>query len=1224
MLRTGEPPDLHREEVLGAIAFIAERLLVAGEWQGALTDVLTRLGVTLDVSRVWLGRTVQSDLGAASAQLEAEWYAQDASPVSDGSHEASRDGRRGTTLMDMDEAVVADVGGLPEPERAELASGGIVSFVRFPVRVDGAWWGCIGVEDHDRPHRWAPDELDGLRAVAAILGGAIARTIQDERLRSAEQSYRSVIEEIPAVTYLDIVEPNAVRIGSMSPQIETLLGHPPERFLNDPDFWFGLIHPDDVAAVDTEAREAGRLGIAFDREYRMRHADGHWVWIHDVSKPVRDDHGTLRHFQGFMIDVTERKLAEEGLREAEHRYRVMVEHIPAVAYVDEPTDSDGGESARVAFISPQVEAMLGYTPDRFIDDPRFWFEIMHPDDLTRLQSVDAFSVHDLETFVEEYRMRHADGHWVWVHDTSSTVYDDDGRVVSFQGFMTDVTARHEAEERLRQAEERYRAIVEHTPAITYQELPWAGPYDADSVLTYVSPQIETVLGYTAAEWSASHMWSNAMHPDDLPSVLAEGARTSRTGEPYRQDYRMVARDGRIVWFHDEAHLIRDERGEPLFWQGVMVDITERKDTEDQLRQAQERLQALIDHIPAVVYLETPDAAADHFYISPQVERVFGYTATEWAYTPDFWIDRVHPDDRERVGAVDGRSDEERRSFTCDYRFLRADGTYIWVHDEAMFVPMSDGSGFWQGFLFDITERKEAEEQLAAAERVLRATVEHLPAIVYREAPDASPEHFYISPQVETIFGYAADEWRSTPGFWRERVHPDDAEYAVALNAEANATKLPFSSEYRFRDANGDYRWVHDEATYVPDDDGDGWWQGFLMDITARKAAERQLLEAEETFRTIVEQNPAVIYTQESEGSGASISRTTYISPRSPEVLGYEVEEITRDPSLWNRMVHPDDRERVLAVDGDVQDSERSSREYRMIAKDGSIIWVQDDAQLVKVDGRAPFWQGFLLDITERKHAEEQLERALTVEREATRRLRALDDMKNTFLQAVSHDLRTPLAAILGLAITLERGDVHLAEDDARDLARRIAGNARRLDRLVVNLLDMDRLARGIVAPKLAPTDVGALVRRVVAESDLIASSRLRTEIGSVTVPVDASKVERIVENLLANTARHAPPDATIWVSVLGTAEGCLVVVDDDGPGVPEELRDVIFEPFRQGPDAPQHAPGVGVGLTLVRRLAELHGGRAWVEERDGGGASFRVVLPSNPKLQIRLEDDRTS
>ncbi|CAN5693561.1 hypothetical protein BH18ACT17_BH18ACT17_00660 [soil metagenome] len=190
----------------------------------------------------------------------------------------------------------------------------------------------------------------------------------------------------------------------------------------------------------------------------------------------------------------------------------------------------------------------------------------------------------------------------------------------------------------------------------------------------------------------------------------------------------------------------------------------------------------------------------------------------------------------------------------------------------------------------------------------------------------------------------------------------------------------------------------------------------------------------------------------------------------------------------------------------------------------------------------------------------------------------------------------------------------LEEADARDLAGRIANNARRLDRLVTNLLDMDRLARGIVTPKRDETDVGALVGRVAAESELVPRARLAAELEPVVQLIDVAKVERIVENLLANAVRHAPSTSTIWVGVEPQPTGVMIAVEDDGPGVPEELRETVFEPFRQGPDAPQHSPGVGVGLALVRRFAELLGGRAWVQEREGGGASFRVFLPSEPPL----------
>jgi PAS domain S-box-containing protein len=258
------------------------------------------------------------------------------------------------------------------------------------------------------------------------------------------------------------------------------------------------------------------------------------------------------------------------------------------------------------------------------------------------------------------------------------------------------------------------------------------------------------------------------------------------------------------------------------------------------------------------------------------------------------------------------------------------------------------------------------------------------------------------------------------------------------------------------------------------------------------------------------------------------------------------------------------------------------------------------------------FSAFVRDISDRKIAERELERSLEAEREAAHRLRDLDEMKNTFLQAVSHDLRTPLSAILGLAITLERGDrVKLSADDARDLAGRIAGNARRLERLVINLLDLDRLARGIIEPAFEIADVSTVVRQVLDEAALISADRLRADLPELLIPVDAAKLERIVENLLANTARHTPPDATVWVSTRAEADGVVLLVEDDGPGVPEHLREAVFEPFRQGSDAAGHSPGVGVGLALVHRFAELHGGRAWVEEREGGGASFRVWLPSS-------------
>jgi signal transduction histidine kinase len=257
-------------------------------------------------------------------------------------------------------------------------------------------------------------------------------------------------------------------------------------------------------------------------------------------------------------------------------------------------------------------------------------------------------------------------------------------------------------------------------------------------------------------------------------------------------------------------------------------------------------------------------------------------------------------------------------------------------------------------------------------------------------------------------------------------------------------------------------------------------------------------------------------------------------------------------------------------------------------------------------------QGVLIDVTERHRARE-LARDLELERRAGERLRAMDELKNTFLQAVSHDLRTPLAAILGLAVTMGRDDVAFPPDETRELARRIAQNARRLDRLVTDLLDLDRITRGDVELVFRPTDVGALVTDLVEATDVLEGRDVALRTDPVVIPVDVPKVERIVENLLGNAVKHTPPDARVWIRVRAWEDGALIVVEDDGPGVAPEDRDRIFDAFQQaGSEASAFAPGMGVGLSLVSRFAELHDGGAWVEERPGGGASFRVFLPGHP------------
>ena len=521
-------------------------------------------------------------------------------------------------------------------------------------------------------------------------------------------------------------------------------------------------------------------------------------------------------------------------------------------------------------------------------------------------------------------------------------------------------------------------------------------------------------------------------------------------------------------------------------------------------------------------------------------------------------------------------------------------------------------GLWVFSLLRWRQARRETRARAAAEHRYRTLVEEMPAVTYvaESLHHEDGASKYIAPGIEQLLGFTPEQWLDDPDIWRKRIHPDDREAVMAESERTDQAGEPFSMEYRLIGRDGRVVWVRDDAV-VMERGRPGRrsvWQGVLLDLTERKETEERLLEAENRYRSLVETIPAVTYVDRVD----ALSTTIFVSPQIEAMLGYTVEQWKEDLGLWMRALHPNDRNRV--VDASARHNETGEPfdiEYRIRATDGRWLWVRDQATIVRDEqGRPRFSQGVMTDITDAKLAEEALREREQREREAAERLRALDEMKNAFLAAVSHELRSPLTSILGLALTLERQDMSKA--DRRDLLDRLASNARKLDKLLKDLLDIDRLSRGIVTPQYRPTDLGALVRRTVDSLEVPAGRRVLVDAKAVVVPADPPKVERIAENLLANAFRHGGPDATVWVHVREEDGGVLLAVEDDGPGVPRHLQKAIFEPFRQGPTASPHSPGTGIGLSLVAMFAELHGGKAWVEERDGGGASFRVFLPMVP------------
>ncbi|MFB3739257.1 MAG: PAS domain-containing protein, partial [Candidatus Velamenicoccus archaeovorus] len=487
-------------------------------------------------------------------------------------------------------------------------------------------------------------------------------------------------------------------------------------------------------------------------------------------------------------------------------------------------------------------------------------------------------------------------------------------------------------------------------------------------------------------------------------------------------------------------------------------------------------------------------------------------------------------------------------------------------------------------------------QLREAEVRYRALVEQIPAITYTQVADeTSPtgtRDIYVSPQTTKILGVTPDEWMLDPELWERILHPEDRDRVVSEDRRTTATGDRFSVEYRALARDGRVVWFRDEAVLVEDPvSGVSFWQGLMLDITQIKEAEHHHAELEAKYRTLVEQIPAVVYLGEYGDDGDWL----YISPQLENVLGYTPEEWLAHPHPMASFTHPDDLAAARAAEEESLRTGRPMRaEYRMRAKDGRWVWILDEATAVRDEAGTPFvLQGVMYDVTERKRSEQELADALE-------RLRQMDALKATLLHTLSHDLKGPLTAILGAASTLERLDRELPESERRAMLQSLASRTTAINTLLTDLLDLDRLDQGIVEPRRFPVDLAELAREMIRTNDLLVGREVTVQADRLVVAVDRPKVERMLENLLTNAARHTAATTRVWVRVERVDRGALLVVEDDGPGVPDQEKERIFETFRRGSGAAE-LPGSGIGLSLVARFAELHGGRAWVEDRPGGG-----------------------
>lgn len=497
------------------------------------------------------------------------------------------------------------------------------------------------------------------------------------------------------------------------------------------------------------------------------------------------------------------------------------------------------------------------------------------------------------------------------------------------------------------------------------------------------------------------------------------------------------------------------------------------------------------------------------------------------------------------------------------------------------------------------------------ERRYRQLVEDMPLSFYITSIGSNEHPLYVSPAIVDLLGYSLADWKADPFLFEKIVHPLDSERVVKAIARAKRDMDPHEAEYRVIHKDGTVVWVQDRAVTVRDAHDGFHWQGFLVDVTARKQAEAR-------YRTLVEQLPLITYidTPYSRDEAAA-----YVSPQIEQIFGYSLEEWHGNPNFFIEHLHPDDRDRVRDAQRHARDNaEPLELEYRFIAADGRIIWLKDSYTVVRDEVGNPWYtQGFAIDFTAQKQAERDREALLTQTQEQNERLRKLDRMKDEFIALVSHELRTPLTSICGYLELLLQDDV-MADLPAAQLnwLQVIDRNAERLLRLVEDLLLTAQASAGNLALEKAELDVAAVVAQAVQAGTPVAAARgISLTCSAEPLPLtsgDRLRIGQVVDNLVSNALKFTPAGGSVEVRAYPHRSAVRIEVTDTGMGIAEHEQAQLFERFFRTARAQEQAiPGVGLGLSISKAIVEAHDGRISVKSAEGAGTTFFVDLPASAR-----------
>jgi PAS domain S-box-containing protein len=942
--------------------------------------------------------------------------------------------------------------------------------------------------------------------------------------------------------------------------------------------------------------------------------------------PHINSQGVVEGYFSLVSDITDRKQAEEALRESEARIQLAAQIGRLGSWRYDPTTN-------LVELDKRMREIWGEPEDVVCLPLSTVLERIHPQDQERVVSAMSHALSPTSSggYEIDYRLLGSNGIERWISANGQVQFAGEGadrRPVEFIGTAIDITNRKQTEMALAEQEQRYRYIFEAVSISIWEEdfsevkaaiaqLKASGVKDFRQYFTdhpeFVQQSIARVhlrdvnqatLRLFGAQSKAELLNSlqqiftpetEAIFVEELLAIADE--KLSYAAETVLQN---LQGDRFHVWFTIAFPPASESYDRVLV---SLVNISDRVYAEAALRESESRFRGVVESNMVGIFFWN---ASGHIIAgNGMAVQMLGYSQEELQSGQVQWENITPAEFHEIDEAMQAQLLAEGVCSPFEKAYICKDGTQVPILIGGALLPGYSDRGV--AYFIDITDRKRIEEALKTSEERLRFAVEG--AALGTWEYDLPSSAIFWSERCKIMFGVPLNTEVDYELFLHS-IHPDDRERIHAAVEWAIAHHEIYDVELRSLWADGSIHWIRSIGRARYDYQGIPTRMfGVALDITDRKQTENALRQSEERYRYLTESIPQLVWTANAEG------RLLDINQRWIDYTGLSLEQA--QIAGWQAVIHPDD---VAVLNhywvAAQQNDTHYQAEGRMRQADGVYRWHLHQAVPLKdAQGKILKWFGTATDIEEQKQLQQEREYLLQREQAARAEAEAANRVKDEFLAVLSHELRSPLSPILGWAKLLQDGKLDAVR--TQHALTTIERNAKLQAELIEDLLDVSRILRGKLNLTVSPVNLAATIQAAIETVRLAAeakSIRIEPAFASTgSVAGDATRLQQVMWNLLSNAVKFTPPGGQVNVRLeqVESERAAQITITDTGKGIDPDFLPYIFDYFRQADSATtRQFGGLGLGLAIVRHLVELHGGTIQAESKgEGQGATFTVRLP---------------